>query len=310
MKLGQYILHSVQNKPGKLNCSAAALHFLSSLHTFLQQKGELDLVSLIWQVSKGFGALRHAAISLIKPLSLYESVEEIHIHPLHWPALAIDYSLTVITRNPLDGASCCRISIFQTAWLVSTLLFLIPLYGAVNQASLKGRADTYLLNFFKKKNRSQSFPPPHCPHSPQFTNFTIYLNPSSFLSVPHTHTNTVRMTVISCPRFLLCQASTDAYFHVQTPSPVLPPPTHERCLTQAFSTWLIATSVGVAVRGVEGKRSKDSQIGNGCFFHGWPCNHSCTPLLRLNHLLLYWAHWEFLLWGALRLGHAFRATCP
>ena len=46
------------------------------------------------------------------------------------------------------------------------------------------------LSFFKKKNRSQSFPPPHCPHFPQFTNFTIYLSPSSFLSVPHTQTQT------------------------------------------------------------------------------------------------------------------------
>lgn len=46
----------VQNKLGKLDCSMAALHFLSPLHTFLQQIRELDLMSLIRQASKGFGA--------------------------------------------------------------------------------------------------------------------------------------------------------------------------------------------------------------------------------------------------------------
>lgn len=37
--------------------AAAALHLVSLLHTFLQQKGEPDFMSLIQQASKGFGAL-------------------------------------------------------------------------------------------------------------------------------------------------------------------------------------------------------------------------------------------------------------
>ncbi len=44
---------------------------------------------------------------------------------------------------------------------------------------------------------------------------------------------------------------------VSNPLPLHPPPTHELCLTQIFSTWLIATSVGVAAGGDKGRKIKN-----------------------------------------------------
>lgn len=74
----------VQNKPGKLDCFVAELHFLPSQHTFMQQKRELDFMLLIRQASKGFwNCVSVRRLVLIKPVSLCENVEEIYIHPLH-----------------------------------------------------------------------------------------------------------------------------------------------------------------------------------------------------------------------------------
>lgn len=80
------------------------------------------------------------------------SVEEIYIHPQHWPSPSIDYSLTIITSQSR------RISILDPPPTTTT----IKLYAAINLDSVKGTS-------------SSISPPPPFLHFLHFTKLMINL---------------------------------------------------------------------------------------------------------------------------------------
>lgn len=153
------------------------------------------------------------------------------------------------------------------------------LYCAVNQDSPRGSSSPHSLLPFSKQKKHHRFNHPFL-HSLDLAKLMINLRESTCTRLS---TQPLwRMTVISCLRFLLCQPTTDAYFHVQFQQPPPPPPqnvcTHDpvyipqssvSCLIQAFSTWLIATSVGAAVKtGVGGRGDGTCKLGKLAAFIG------------------------------------------
>lgn len=152
---------------------------------------------------------------------------------MHWPSLAIDYSLTIITSLWLGINAAVSAISQQSGWCQLSFPSL-SLHAAVNQASLRGWSNPHSFKQLQKQyipSKSVSHPP--FLHSPQFTKLMINLPESITLSLPTTHTQAVVSACVENDSYFLPPLTPLPSKHrclfpraILTPTPPLHPPTH------------------------------------------------------------------------------------